>query len=112
MAIPTRSASGSVVHKVCADFLGKVHTFFQSLEDLGVGIRAGGEIAVGILLFGNDGDVGDAHILEDTGDRDETCAVQRRDQLERGFVVLQRPGRTLACLDRFIQSILATRRRI
>ncbi len=57
-------------------------------------------------MIGNDGDVGDAHILEDTGDRDETCSVQRRvDQLEACGLAETRAD--LARFDCFIQSILA-----
>ena len=93
-------------HKVCADFLGQIQALFKSSEDLGVGIRAGGEIAVGIFLLGNDGNIGNAHILQDAGDGDKSCAVERGiDELEACGLAETRAD--LARLDRLIQSFLA-----
>ena len=92
-------------HEVCADFLRQIQALFKSSEDLGVGIGAGGEIAVRIFLLGNDGDIGDAHILEDAGHGDEAGAVQRRvDQLEAGGLAQTRTD--LAGFDRLIEGFL------
>ena len=62
-------------HQIGADFLGQFKTLAESLKDLGVGIRAGGEVAVGILLLLDDGDIGDAHILQNAGNGHKACAV-------------------------------------
>ena len=69
--------------------LAKLDALLHCLADLGVGIRAGGEIAVGIALLGDDGDVGDACALKHGCHGDESCTV------ERGIHELQRCLRDL-----------------
>ena len=93
-------------HQVSADFLGKGKALLKSSEDLGVRIRAGGKVAVRILLLRNNGDVRDAHVLQDPGDRYQAGAVQRRiDQLQAG--VLRETRTDLAGFNGLIQGFLA-----
>ena len=63
-------------HQVSAGLGGQLQAQLQSLEDLGVGVGAGGEVAVGVLLLGNDGDVIDADVVQDAHDGNQTGAVQ------------------------------------
>ena len=60
------------------DLLGEVEGKLQGLAELGIGIRAGGEVAVRIGLLGNHGHVVDADLLEDARDALHAGAVERR----------------------------------
>ena len=57
--------------------LAKLDALLHRLANLRVGIRAGGEIAVGVALLGDDGNVGDACALEHGCHGDESCTVER-----------------------------------
>ena len=57
--------------------LGILHTQCHSLFDFRVGIRAGGEISVRLLLLLDHGDVGIAHFFQGAGHRLQAGAVQR-----------------------------------
>ena len=64
--------------------LAQVDALLHGLADLGVGIGARGEVAVGLLLLGHHGDVGDASAREHRGNGDQARAVERRvHQLQR-----------------------------
>ena len=91
-------------HQVSAGLLCQLQAEAQGLEDLGVGVRAGGEIAVRLLLLGHDGDVGDADVLQHMGDGHQAGAVQRAvDQLEAGG--LANAGADGAGLDGSVQGV-------
>ena len=93
-------------HQVCTGLGGEVEAQLQGIEDLRVGVRAGGKVAVGILLLRHDGDVGDAHIVQDVGDRHQTGAVQGAvDQLQASRLAQARAH--LTCLDGSIEGVLA-----
>ena len=96
-------------HQIRAVLLRQFQTQAQCLEDLGVGVGAGGEIAVRVLLLGDNGDVGDADVLEDTGHRHQTAAVERAvHQLEaRGLADAGTDG---AGFDGRIQGVPCNRR--
>ena len=64
-------------HKIRSHFLGKFQTFLQCGKDLRVGIGTGGEITIGIFLFGHDGDIRNADILQNLRYRDKARSVQR-----------------------------------
>ena len=57
--------------------LAKLDALLHRLANFGVGVRAGGEIAVGVTLLGDDGDVGDACALKHGRHGDESCTVER-----------------------------------
>ena len=57
--------------------LAKLDALLHRLANLRVGIRAGGEIAVGVALLGDDSNVGDACALEHGCHGDESCAIER-----------------------------------
>ena len=85
---------------------GKLQAEAQGLENFGVGIGAGGEIAIGVLLLGNDGDVVDADIVQNPGDGHQAGAVQGGvNQLETGG--LAQAGAHLTSLDGIVQAFLA-----
>ena len=93
-------------HQICTGLGGQIQTQLQSLKDLGVGVGAGGEVAVGILLLGHDGDVGDAHIVQHMGDRHQTGTVQRAvHQLQAGSLAQARAH--LTSLNGVVQSLFA-----
>ena len=93
-------------HQIGADLLGEFHAELHRFIDLRIGIRAGGEIAVGIFLFGNDRDVIDSHVLEDTGNRNKTGSVERRvNKLQAGGLAETRAY--LMRFDRLIEGFLA-----
>ena len=93
-------------HQVGAGLGGEVEAQLQSLEDLGVGVGAGGEVAVGVLLLRHDGDIGDAHVVQNVGDRHQTRTVQRAvDQLQAGGLAQARAH--LTCLDGGVEGVLA-----
>ena len=72
-------------HQISAGLLGQFQTQAQSLKNFGVGVRAGREVAVGFLLLGHNGDIGDADVAQDMSDGHKAGAVQRAvDQLETG----------------------------
>ena len=56
----------------------ELEALLERLAELGVGIRARGEVAVGVGLLGHHGDVLDAHALEDALHTLEAGAVERR----------------------------------
>ena len=92
--------------QVRADFLREVDAHFHGGVDLGVRVRAGGEVAVRVLLLRNDGDVGDADVLQNGGDRDEAGAVQRGvDEFQAG--VFRKTRADLMGLDRVEEGSLA-----
>ena len=64
-------------HQVRAALLRQLQAQAQGLEDLGVWVGAGGEVAVRVLLLGHDGHIGDAQIFQDAGHRHQAAAVQR-----------------------------------
>ena len=70
--MPTRSLSGSVVG---LDLLAQLQALLQRLPEFGVGVGAGGEIAVRLGLFRHHGDVLDANALQDAGDAHLAGAV-------------------------------------
>ena len=93
-------------HQVCTGLGGQFQTQLQCLEDLGVGVGAGGEVAVGVLLLGHDGDIGDAHIVEHMGHGHKAGAVQRAvHQLQAGSLAQTRAH--LTCLNGIVQSLFA-----
>ena len=93
-------------HEISVHILCQFQPVFQSLEDLRVRIRAGGEIAIGIFLLGDNGDVGNAHIVQNFCHRDKTGAVERRVyQLEAGR--FGKAGANLAGFNGFIKSLFA-----
>ena len=59
-------------------FLAQRDAALERLADLGVRIRAGGEIAIGLGLLGHDRDIGDAHAVEDAADAFHARPVERR----------------------------------
>ena len=66
--------------------LAHVDALLHGLANLGVGVRAGGEVPVGVGLFGHHGDIGHAGALEHGRHRDEAGTVERRvHQLERSL---------------------------
>ena len=67
----------SCQQQVGVALLGILHAQCHSLFDLRVGIRAGREVSVRLLLFLNHGDVGVAHLLQSAGHRLQASAVQR-----------------------------------
>ena len=93
-------------HQVGTGLLGQLQTQAQSLKNLRVGIGAGGEIAVGILLLGDNGNVRNADVVKYPGDRHQAGAVQGRiHQLQpRGCA---QAGTDRAGLDGIVQSFLA-----
>ena len=93
-------------HQVCTGLGGQIQTQLQGLEDLGIGVGAGGEVAVGILLLGHNSDVGDAHIVQHVGDRHQTGTVQRAvHQLQAGSLAQARAH--LTSLNGVVQSLFA-----
>ena len=93
-------------HQVCTGLGGQLQTQLQSLEDLGVGVGAGGEVAVGVLLLGHDGDISDAHIIEHMGHGHKAGAVQRAvHQLQTGSLAQTRAH--LTCFNGIVQSLFA-----
>ena len=91
-------------HQVSAGLLGQLQTQAQRLEDLGVGIRAGREVAVRVLLLGHNGDVGDADVAQNMGDGHKAGAVQRAvDELQTGGLADARADG--ACLNGGIQRV-------
>ena len=93
-------------HQVCTGLGGQFQTQLQCLEDLGVGVGAGGEVAVGVLLLGHDGDIGDAHIVQHMSDRHQTGTIQRAvHQLQAGSLAQARAH--LTGLNGIIQCLLA-----
>ena len=66
------------------NLLAEIDALLHSLTDLGVRIRAGREIAVRLLLLGNNRDIGDASALKNRGNGDKARTVERRvDKLKR-----------------------------
>ena len=66
------------------NLLAEIDALLHGLTDLGVRIRAGREIAVRLLLLGNNRDIGDASALEHRRDGNEAGAVERSvDELKR-----------------------------
>ena len=66
------------------NLLAQVNALLHGLANLGVRIRAGREIAVRLLLLGNNRDIGDASALEHRRDGNEAGAVERSvDELKR-----------------------------
>ena len=91
-------------HQVGAGLFGQFKTQAQRLENFGVGIRAGGEVSVGVLLLGHDGDVGNADIAQNMGDGNQAGTVQRAvNQLETGGFA--DPGADGAGFNRIVQSV-------
>ena len=56
-------------------FFSQFQTKAERFKNFGVRIGAGGEIAVGILLFGYDGNIVDTDVLQNTGNGNQTGAV-------------------------------------
>ena len=72
-------------HQIGILLFGQLQAKAQGLKNFGVGIRAGGEIAVRVLLLGHDGDIRNANVVQHTGDRHQSRAVQRAvHQLQAG----------------------------
>ena len=93
-------------HQVGAGLFGQLQAQLEGLEDLGVGVGAGGKVAVGVLLLGDDGDIGDAHVVQHVGDGHQAGAVQGAvHQLEAGG--LAQAGADLAGLDGLVEGLLA-----
>ena len=93
-------------HQIRANLLCQLKTVLQCLEDFRIRIGRCGEIAVGIFLLGYDGDIGDAHILQNSCNRNKAGAVQRRvDQLEACGLAQTRADLTI--LDGLVESFLA-----
>ena len=91
-------------HQIRTGLFGQLKAEAQSLKYLGVGVRAGREVAVRVLLLGHDGDVGDADVPQNMGDRHEAGAVQRAvDQLEAGSLADTRADG--ACLDGGVEGV-------
>ena len=91
-------------HQVGAGGFRQFQTKAQRLENFGVGIRAGGEVAVRVLLLGNDGHIVNADVRQNVGDGHQTGAVQRAvHQLETGG--LADAGTDGAGLDGLVQSV-------
>ena len=64
-------------HEVGVDLVAQLEALLERLAELGVGVRAGREVPVGLGLLGNHGDVGDAHALEDLAHALDARAVER-----------------------------------
>ena len=64
-------------HKARLDLLGKVERKLQCLTELGVGIRAGGEVSIGLGLLLDHGDVLNADLLEDAAHALHARAIER-----------------------------------
>ena len=93
-------------HKIRPHFLGKLQTFFQCGKNFRIGIGTGGEIPVGIFLFGNDGNIRNTDIFQDLCHGNKTRAVQRRvHQLQTGGPGKSRPY--LTGFDGLIECCLA-----
>ena len=94
-------------HEVGLDLVGQLQRQLEGLAELGVGVLAGREVAVRVLLLGHDLDVVDADLLEDTGHALHARAVERGvDDL----VALRRleagDGDLLHVLDEGVQDLL------
>ena len=93
-------------HQVGTGLFGQFQTQAQCLKNFGVGIRAGGEVAVRVLLLGHNGDIGDADVLQHMGDGHQAGTVQRAvNQLQA--CGLADAGTDGAGLDGFVQGINA-----
>ena len=91
-------------HQVCTRLFGQFQAKAQSLENFGVGIGAGGEIAVRLFLFRHNGDIGNADVMQNMGDRNQAGAVQRAvNQLQAGG--LADTGTDGAGFDCFVQGV-------
>ena len=60
------------------DLVAQLETLLERLAELGVGIGAGGEVAIRLGLLGHDRDVGDAHAGQDLVHALDARAVERR----------------------------------
>ena len=93
-------------HQIGTSLGCQLQTQLQSLENFGVRVGAGGKVAVGVLLLGHDGDIGDAHIVQHVGDRHQTGTIQRAvHQLQAGSLAQARAH--LTGLNGIIQCLLA-----
>ena len=93
-------------HQVSTGLGGQLQTQLQGLKDLRVGVGAGGKIAVGVLLLGHDGDIGDAHIVQHMGHGHQTGTVQGAvHQLQTGSPA--QAGAHLTGLNGIVQGLLA-----
>ena len=93
-------------HQICTSLGCQLQTQLQSLENFGVRVGAGGKVAVGVLLLGHDGDIGDAYIVQHMSDRHQTGTIQRAvHQLQASSAA--QAGADLAGFDRLVQSSLA-----
>ena len=80
-------------HQVGLYGVAQLQAGLHGLADLWVGVGAGGEGAVRLLLLGHHGDLGHAHAVQQHLDRFQTGAVQRRvDQFEFGDIVAGAQG--------------------
>ena len=96
-------------HQIRAGFFRQRKAQGQRLTNLGVGIRASGEITVRILLLGHNGDIRNADIPQHAGDRHEARTVQRRiHQLQpRGFAQTRANALGLDVLIQRLHGVLA-----
>ena len=96
-------------HQIRAGFFRQRKAQGQRLTNLGVGIRASGEITVRILLLGHNGDIRNADIPQHAGDRHEARTVQRRiHQLQpRGFAQTRANALGLDVLIQRLDGVLA-----
>ena len=77
--------------------VGELEAKLEGLAELGVGVLAGGEVAVRLGLLGHDGHVVDANLLEDAGHALHAGAVERR--VDHGVVVASLEARHADLLD-------------
>ena len=116
IALSVRAGSAHTVavrvgtdQKVSALFTDELQPQFHCFADLRIRIRAGGEVTVRLLLFGNDGDVFHAHLVQQHPDTFQTGAVQRGvDQLQVGDIIAraQRQDRVHEVFQTFVRDIL------
>ena len=93
-------------HQVCIVLLRQFQTQPQGFKNLRVGVGAGGEVAVRVLLLGDNGNVVNADVMEHPGHGHQAGAVQGGvDQLEPGG--LAQAGPHGPGLDGIVQGFLA-----
>ncbi len=91
------------------DLVSKLQCQLQGLAELGVGVLAGGEVSVRILLLGHDLHVVDADLLEDAGHALHAGAVERGvDDLVALGCLEAGDGDLLYVLDEGVQNLLGS----
>ena len=78
--------------QIRAGLLTPLQANLQGVRRLRIRVGAGGEVSIGLCLLGDDLQIFDTDVFQDTGDRNQACSVRRRvDYLQAGGQLLLRP---------------------